>query len=325
MKIAVGIRQVMHLEPLDLLVDLGAAGQQGRHDDDRPQMRRHAIAERESRQRARSEQRRDAAIHESHRQVRGRDDGQKPEQEQAGQSDARGARMEEGQREDQPAEDDERAEESRRRGRDIGATQPAQRRRPAAERVLEGHAPVPDERKAGRARAPERLPGDVQLGAARAPGELFDRVPVGVARREVQRTEVRVRAKHLVDQADPFEELGPVERGHQAHAQDHVADGHVHRRLTLMLEAHDVIGRRPLGRQAFVQPEQRRGDRRILIAQPLDELHREGGRERGALETLEDRRHRRRRLAVEAEQAVRQCIGILTRRATAQSSPIVSG
>src|SRR5947208_11526431 len=39
-------------------------------------------------------------------------------------------------------------------------------------------------------------------------------------------------------------------RSHQAHAHDHVSDGHVHRGLPLMLDPDDVIGCRTLHRQA---------------------------------------------------------------------------
>ena len=310
--VAVGIRQVVHLEPLDLLIDLRAARQQGRHDDHGPQARRHALAQLESRQRARAEQRRDAAIHERDRQVRRRDEGQEPEQEQPRRSDPRDARMKEGQRENQSTDQDDAPEVSGRPGRDIGTTQPAHRRRPAAERALEVQASVPDEVDARMGAAPDRLTGHVQLGAARAPRQLFDRVAVGIASREVHRAEAGVRAEHFVDQAHALEELGPVERGHQAHAQDHVPDGDVHRGLTLMLDPDDVVGGRPLARQALVQPEQRRRDVRVLIAQPLDELHREGGLQRRALEALEHRRVHR--PAVEAKQVVSQRVSNLTRR-----------
>ena len=81
-----------------------------------------------------------------------------------------------------------------------------------------------------------------------------------------------------------------------------------------MLDPDDPIGGRPLGREALVEPEKRRGDSRVLVAQPLDELHREGGHERGTLKPPEGRRRRRHRSAAESEQVVGQRVGLLARR-----------
>ena len=44
-KIAVRIRQIVHLEPLDLLLDVPDVGQQHRHDDHGSQIGRHAVAQ----------------------------------------------------------------------------------------------------------------------------------------------------------------------------------------------------------------------------------------------------------------------------------------
>ena len=46
-QLAVRTRQIVHLEALDLLVDLGVRGQQRRHDDQRAQVRRYSIAQRQ--------------------------------------------------------------------------------------------------------------------------------------------------------------------------------------------------------------------------------------------------------------------------------------
>ena len=138
-----------------------------------------------------------------------------------------------------------------------------------------------------------------------------------IACREVRSSKARVGPEDGVDQTDALEEFLPVERGHQAHAGDHVADGHVHRRLLLVLDPDDLIDRCPLRRQAFLEPAQRRRDHRVLIAQPLDELDRKGRRQRGALEAPQDRCRWLELAAPKSEQAIRQRVGLLARRPSA--------
>ena len=86
-QIAVGIRQVMHFEPFDLLGGLGRIGQQRRDHDHGPQRGRHALAQVEPRQHARRNERRQAAIHEGDGQIGGGDECQTSEQEQGRQPD----------------------------------------------------------------------------------------------------------------------------------------------------------------------------------------------------------------------------------------------
>ena len=163
--------------------------------------------------------------------------------------------------------------------------------------------------------------GHVQLGPARAPREILDGVPVGVARGEVHGGVTRAGPQHPVHEADGLEELRPVQRGHQAHAQDHVADGHVHRRLPLVLDAHDVVGGRALRLQPLVEPEQGRRDRAVLLAQPLDELHREGRHQRAALEPGQAPGGRQRGAVVaDSQQLVGQRVGLLARRPPAHDA-----
>ena len=180
---------------------------------------------------------------------------------------------------------------------------------------LEGPAPARDQvvaRDRARARRPfaslrarlrRRAARDLELGAAGAARELLDRAAVAVARREVHLREVALGAQRGVDEADALEELRPVDRGDQPHAGDHVADRHVHRALALVLVAHDLVGRRALRREALVEPLQRRRDARILVAQPLHELHGERARQaaparaRAAPRRPARRRGRRRRAA----------------------------
>ena len=43
------------------------------------------------------------------------------------------------------------------------------------------------------------------------------------------------------------------------------SDGHVHRGLPLVLDAHDVVGGRPLCLQTLIEPPQGRSDGAILL------------------------------------------------------------
>ena len=115
----------MHFQPLHLLVDLAAGGQQRRDDDHGAQGRRHAIAKLESRQRARLDHGRDKAIHERYRQIRSRDDGQEPEHDERRRADPGCPGGEEGQREQAQGEQGNRTEVAEGGRRDIGPKQPA--------------------------------------------------------------------------------------------------------------------------------------------------------------------------------------------------------
>jgi len=81
---------------------------------------------------------------------------------------------------------------------------------------------------------------------------------------------------YTINQTHTLKKFRPVERRHQAHAGNHIANGHVHRRLPLVLHPDNLIGGCSLRRQAFFKPAQSRCHHWTLIAQPLDELYREG-------------------------------------------------
>ena len=134
---------------------------------------------------------------------------------------------------------------------------------------------------AGRAATPRRVHGAprnlhlIQPGAA---GERLDGVPVEVSRREVHVRKPGTRPEDLVHQAEALHELRPVERGDQAHARDHVSDGHVHTGLPLVLPADGLLGRRALLREELVQPAEHGHGGRVLVAQALEELDPPGRR-----------------------------------------------
>jgi hypothetical protein len=118
----------------------------------------------------------------------------------------------------------------------------------------------------------DHLPSDLELESAGASRELLDGVAVPVAGREVHGAEVTAGAQGLVDEADAFEELRPVERGHRPHAGDHVAHRHVRGGLVLELDSHEIVGRRSGRRELLVEPGERRHGLGILVTQTLDEL-----------------------------------------------------
>ena len=104
-------------------------------------------------------------------------------------------------------------------------------------------------------------------------------MPIGIAGGEIELREIRVSAENLIHQADAFKKIGPLEGGHQAHAGDDVAHRHVHGRLQLVLLADDIVRGGLLFRQPLIQPRQDGANVGIHIAQPLEQLDGEGGRQ----------------------------------------------
>ena len=127
---------------------------------------------------------------------------------------------------------------------------------------------------------------------------------VAIPGREVLVPERVRRAKDLVDQADALNELGPIEPRDVPHARDHVADGHVHRGLALVLDADRLIGADALGGEALLEPAEGRGDRGILITQTLEQLDPRRGRECARRQPTQGRHRGLRALGAEAQQAV---------------------
>ena len=332
-EVTIGIRQVVHLQPFDLRRGLDGIGEQGGDDDEGPQRGGHALAQVEPRQNARRKKGRETAIHERDHQIGRGNERQTSEHEQDRGADARGRGPDEEDREEASGEHGDRSEIGGNRRPDEGPKPPTHRGTAEAERLLEGRAPVADEVVAdlvmpgivrlagfpcpGALRIERRRPGDVELGPTRPTRQLFNRVAVAVAGREVHRAIGRRRAEDAVDEADALEELRPVERRHQGHAQDHVADRHVGGGLPLVLDPDDLVGRRPLSGQTLIQPQERGGNGRILIAQALDELDSERGHERAVVEPLQPDRRRVHRAAAEPEHVVREGVGLLARRAPA--------
>ena len=114
--------------------------------------------------------------------------------------------------------------------------------------------------------------------------QLLDGVAVAVARREVHSrvSARRILAKNLLDLADPLEEERPVDRRQQPHRRDDVADGELAGGLALMLDAEHLFGGIVLRFECALQGMPRRRGRGWLIAEPVEQLDDEGGREPAA-------------------------------------------
>ena len=120
-----------------------------------------------------------------------------------------------------------------------------------------------------------RAPGHLDLGrGGRAPGQLLDRVAVAVAGREVHLGE-RAAVARGASSTRLTLSTNSAQSNHemQAHARDHVADRHVHRAWRWCSRAPSP--RRSVPRPRGAPPASERGrDRRVLIAQALEELDR---------------------------------------------------
>ena len=284
------IGQMMDLNALDLLLDRVERAQQRRHGHDDPQRHGNAVLERQGRQQCRAEARQNGAIDQRHPQIEGGNRGEQGEQGDPGAL--------------QPVPGEQNTRQCQKQGsrrHDGGAIaadpqqmietpQPKMGWRAKADGPLEGVPPSGQQMISGigmpRGILDAQRPvhglgcrdgtaryGDlVEVGVAR---QFLDRAAIEIAGGEIHRGEGAARGQYPIDEADAFDQLGPVHVGDQAHAGNDVADRDDRLRLALMLVAHLDVGRRSLQGQPFVQPGQGRCDARILIAQPIGQLDRE--------------------------------------------------
>ena len=136
---------------------------------------------------------------------------------------------------------------------------------------------------------------------------------IPVARGEVHSGEDAVLGEGRVDQARALHERGPVEPGEEAHARDHVADRHVHLGLALVLAANGLLRCRALGGEPLLQPAKGGSRSRILVAQPLEELHARGGREPDVGQSGQRPRGVHGLSRPEAQQLIRERVGLFAR------------
>ena len=227
-QLRVRIGQVVHLQSLDRLADLGVVGQEHRNRDQSARLLRDAGLELELGQAPGSHEPRDEPLHERARQVRGghgREDGEKDDGpgRSAGR---RGERHRDG--EDRGGPEPDRAEVQGCGRVQPGPLQPLPNGRPEAELRLEPRAPPGNEIVAGVGQArigglpgsgggrpgalrqADGAPRHFELVLDGPPGELLHRVPIAVARRKVHLRDARAGAERFVNQAHALEEIRPV-------------------------------------------------------------------------------------------------------------------
>ncbi len=108
----------------------------------------------------------------------------------------------------------------------------------------------------------DALQGEQQLAVPGRRREVLYRVPVPISTTEVHPAvdPRRIALQDLLDEADPFEELAPVERRNQAQAADQIGHRRLFGRLMLAFRANRVLDRLfPCGQRLVEPPMERRG------------------------------------------------------------------
>jgi hypothetical protein len=321
--VAVRASEIVHLEAFDVRGHAGRAGQQRWHDDERPEGVRHAVGELEAGQRGRAEAAYDGAVEERHRSLYRRERSQPREQREHGTRCSTRDEME------RPRQDRRRRD---RQERDVAADARGRADSPGpvaeawskADRVRKRRATVADQdvtgvsftRRGAFTRMRDGALRDVEFAPRGAAREGFDRGAVEIPRREVHRAVADAGLQDVVDQADVLEQRSPVDRGHRAHAGDDVPHGDVGRALPVVLVAHHRVRARALREQTAVEPRERGGQLRVLVAQPEQQLHREGRAELDALPLPQGVRQRIR--IRRYEQTVDELVGALPSGASAR-------
>ncbi len=148
MELVVRIRQVVHFQALNLLLDGGACRQQHRHGHQRPEPRRHAVAQLHAGQLHRADAPRDMPVDQRQRRLRGR---QRPQQRQGAEHPSadpalRRRPQRQGQQHQGHAAD--RCDIAEQAGGAVGAGEPLAYRDAVADRALEAPALPADQRGA---------------------------------------------------------------------------------------------------------------------------------------------------------------------------------
>lgn len=297
---AVGVREVMHLEAFGELAHLRFARQERGDDDERVELLRDAPRELELGEAARTDEFGYVPVDDCHGDVRRGDEREESEEGELPAGSSRGIGKGERQGEEGGRGDEDRADVSRRRGCEVRAPKPLGERHAVAYLLLERLTTARNQVVA-RVRFPlfRRIraggilplsspfcgaPRDLDLREGTSPGEILDRVPVSIASSEVHLRDASAGSQGLLDETDGLEEVRPVHRGDQAHAGNHVTDGHVRGDLLLMLAPHDVVRGRALLLDPVRQPHQGGCLLGVALPQALEKVDRERNRQRLAFE-----------------------------------------
>ena len=278
------IGEMVDLEALDQLFDRRLGRQQGGNGHDRPQMRRHALAQLKAGQQRGAETSGDQPVD---HQEGGVDGGQQtrgghPDQQRAMKPEQR--QTEQRQQEYDAGRDGNGADITRQ----TGPHEPPPHGQPPgaeADRPFECPAAAADQMVARLAsprvsivvdgavrRDGESAPGDLRFVERRTTGNLLDGGAIEVTTGKIHVDEDAAGAQHVIDRTHLLEELRPIDVGDQPHARDDVANRDVGRALHLMLAPHQLVGACPLACQALLEPAHGRGGLGILVAQAMDEL-----------------------------------------------------
>ena len=287
-------------------------------------MRGNAVPELQGRQKSCGKAQIDRAIDQCDRGVDGGNDAERGEHSENGQGHSRCREREQRRRKKDCGDGRDRRQIAAEAGGSVEPRRPASHGQAVGDRLFESAAPAREQdvssvssprllrcrgfsfglfrRKHGRA-------GDIELRTVRAARKIFDRAAVKRPRRKIHALEIAVAGKNSVDEAKPLEQLLPVDIGNQPQAGDDVANRDIRRPLLAMDITHHQVGRRVLDGHSLIEPGQRGRDPRILIAQPMHELDREGLGKRFQFLRSEDDRDRLSRRAACAQQSVSQTVG----------------
>ena len=230
-----GAGQMVNLQPFDHLVDVRHVVQQDRHGDQRAQVRRDAPCKIKARQRFRWHRPGDDGVDDGAGKVDRHQGTDKAQDHQRNRPCPGCAHQRQGQRDYSKRH----AANCRKIPRQPDLPHPAHDshadRRAKSDRSLQRHPPLTDQPMTGIT----HVVGASSFGQSKAglghsafrqdrpPRQTLNRGPVAVARGEIHQAIVRIPAQADVDQADLFEEIGPVHLGHQTHRGDDVAHRHV--------------------------------------------------------------------------------------------------
>ncbi len=155
---------------------------------------------------------------------------------------------------------------------------------------------------------------DVDFRTAGIARQLLDGATVKIARGKIHTPKTAARVKNLINQAELFDQLLPIDIADQPQASNDIAYRDIRGSLAPVHLAHHRIGAHILCRQTPVEPDQRRGNPRILVAQPVHQLHGKCIFKLYVLMPGKYQRGRFRRASAGTQKPVGKLIGLLTHR-----------
>ena len=282
--------QKVDFEPLNLIVDLRQRGQQGRDSDQCAQVRCHALAEIERGKQRCAKSPGDQVVHERYGQVDSRNECEHPERNEPSGAELGPQAHRQGYRQQGHGDDHAGADIAADAQRARHTDDPASRRGLEPDLSAEALPTAGDQIVAGvRAtlvrpvgclglRAPGGRHGgfrDLKLGEVRASRQFLDAAAVQISGRKIHLVEAATRLEHLIDEADALEQLRPIDVGDEPHAGEDVSNGNAAGDLALVFAANDRIRAGPLAGHLLVEPCQGGRNTRILVAEPMNQLHQE--------------------------------------------------